>query len=51
MKILISNALIDSYFSQHEFVSVNNVLREYDHMEEEVKNLKSSTVHQGLYFI
>ena len=28
-----------------------NVLREYDHMEEKVKNFKSSTVHQGLYFI
>ena len=29
IEVLISKALIDSYISQDEFVSVNNVLREY----------------------
>ena len=28
---------MDSYFSHDEFVSVNNVLREYDEMKEEIK--------------
>ena len=30
MKVLISKALINSYISHDEFVSVNNVLREYN---------------------
>ena len=29
-KVLISKALINSYISHHEIVSVNNVLREYN---------------------
>ena len=33
-----SKALIDSYISHDEFVSVNNVLREYNEMKEENKN-------------
>ena len=37
IEFLISKALIDSYFSHDEFVSVNNVLREYDEMKEEIK--------------
>ena len=28
-----------------DFVSVNNVLKEYDDMNQAVKNLKTSTVH------
>ena len=43
---LISNALINSYNSRNEFVSVNSVLKEYNDMKEEIKNLKTSTVHQ-----
>ena len=31
-------ALIDSYISHDKFVSVNNVLREYNEMKEEMKN-------------
>ena len=34
IEVLISKALIDSYISHNEFVSVNNVLREYN----EIKN-------------
>ena len=30
IKVLISKAVIGSYISHHEFVSVNNVLKEYD---------------------
>ena len=36
-KVFISNALIDSY-SHEKFVSVNNVLREYNEIEEQRKN-------------
>ena len=34
---LISKDLIDSDISHDEFVSVNNVLKEYDDMKEEIK--------------
>ena len=37
IEVLISKALIDSYISHDEFVSVNNVLREYYEMKEEIK--------------
>ena len=37
IKFLISKALINSYISHNEFVSVNNVLIEYKKMEDEVK--------------
>ena len=33
-----SKALIDSYINHNEFFSVNNVLREYSQIEEEIKN-------------
>ena len=39
---LTSNALIDSYISHDEFVSVNNVSREYNEMKVVIKNLKTS---------
>ena len=42
----ISMALIDSYISHNEFISVNNVLRKYDDMREEMEDLKTSTVHE-----
>ena len=42
IEIQISKALIDSYISQDEFVSVNNVLREYNKMKEETKNPETS---------
>ena len=37
IEILISKALIDSYISHDEFVSVNNVLRDYYEMKQEIK--------------
>ena len=42
IEVLISKALIDSYISHNEFVSVNNVLREYNEMKNEIKNLEIS---------
>ena len=35
---MISKALIDLYINYDEFVSVNNKLREYNEMKEEIKN-------------
>ena len=43
-EVLISKASIDSNINHNEFVSINNVLEEYDHMKEEIKNLKTETV-------
>ena len=42
IEVLISKALIDLYISHDEFVSVNNVLREYNEMKKKKKNLKTS---------
>ena len=36
-EILISKVLIDSYISHDQFTSINNVLREYNEMKEEIK--------------
>ena len=41
-EILISKALIDSYISHGKLVSINNVLREYNEMKEEIKNPETS---------
>ena len=38
--VLILKALIDSYISHDEFVSVNNVLTESNNLKEEIKSLK-----------
>ena len=46
IEVLISKALTDSYISHDQFVSVNDALREYDDMKEEIKNLKTSTINQ-----
>ena len=44
--MLIYRASIDLYIISHdEFVSVNDVLREYDDMKEEIKNIKTSRVY------
>ena len=37
IEVLISKALIDSNISHGEFVLINNVLKEYDGMKEEIK--------------
>ena len=41
IEVLISKALIDSNISHGEFVLINNVLREYDNMKDEIKNLNT----------
>ena len=38
IKVSISKALIDSYISHDNFVSINNALREYNEMKKEIKN-------------
>ena len=40
--ILISNTLTDSNISHDEFVPINNVLREYNEMKEEIENPETS---------
>ena len=42
IEVLISNALIDSRISHDELVLINNVLKEYDEITEEKKNLRRS---------
>ena len=37
IEVLISKTLINSYISHDEFGSVNNVLREYNEIKEEIK--------------
>ena len=39
---LFSKALIDSYISHEEFISVKNVLRKYYEIKKEIKNPKLS---------
>ena len=41
-EVLIFKALIDSYINHDEFVSVNNILREYNDMKNEIKNTETS---------
>ena len=41
MEVLVSNALIDSIISHDEFVLINNILKEYIEMKQEIKNLKT----------
>ena len=38
LDVLISKALIDSLISHDEFVLINNVLKEYNRMKEEIKS-------------
>ena len=42
IEVFISKVLINSYVNHYEFVYVNNVLREYNKMKEEIKNPKNS---------
>ena len=39
LEVLISKALIDSNISHDQLVLMNNVLKEYDDMKEEIRNL------------
>ena len=42
IKVLISKALIDSYISHDEFISINNLWREYYEVKEEIKYSRTS---------
>ena len=42
IEVLISEALIDSYVSHDEFILANDVLRQYDEENEEIKHLETS---------
>ena len=42
IEFLISNALIVLYISHDEFVSINNVLREYNDTKKDMKNPETS---------
>ena len=44
-KVLISKALMDSVINLDEFVLINNVLKEYNKMNKEIKNLMIYVVH------
>ena len=41
IEVLISKALISSIISHDEFVLINNMLKEYNKIKEEMKNLKT----------
>ena len=41
IEVLIYKALIDSNLSHSEFNLINNVLKVYDYMKKEIKNLKT----------
>ena len=41
IEVLISKVLIDSNITHDEFVSTNNVLKEYDNVKEETNNLRT----------
>ena len=41
IEVLIFKTLIDSVNSYDEFVLINNVLKEYNEMKEEIKHLKT----------
>ena len=49
IEVLISKALIASYISHNEFVSVNTVLREYNEMKKGIKNPESSVEYTNKY--
>ena len=44
-EVVFSKALIDSYISHDEVISVNNVIKEYGEMKEVIKNPESSKSH------
>ena len=46
IEVLISKALIDSVISHGEFFLINNALKEYNEMKEEIKNLNTQTVYR-----
>ena len=51
IKVVITKALIYSFINHEEFVSVNNVLREYDEEKEEIKNREFSMEDVNIWLI
>ena len=49
IEVLISKASIDSDISHDKIVLINNVLKEYADMKEEIKSLKSSSSFERSY--
>ena len=49
VEVLISKALSDSFISHHEFVLVNNILREYDVWKKKLKVLKLNRRFWSIY--
>ena len=47
IEVLISKALIDSYISHDEFVSINNALREYNEMKKKILKLLWNTLYKN----
>ena len=47
IEVLISNALIDPVICHDELVLIYNVLKEYDKIKEEIKNLRTSGSTEG----
>ena len=43
IEVLISKALIESVISHDNFVLINNVLKEYNEMKDEIKTLKTES--------
>ena len=41
IELLIFNPSIDSVIGHDEFILINNALKEYDKIKEEIKNLKT----------
>ena len=50
IEVLISKALIDSNISHDEFVLINNVLKEFYDMKEEIKNSNKLYIKQCLSY-
>ena len=45
IEVLISKSLIDSHICNNEFVSVNNLVREYNETKDEIKNPEALVEH------
>ena len=41
-EVLISKALIDLYINHDEFISINNVLKEYDEIKEKIRGFNKN---------
>ena len=51
VEVLISKPLIDSNINNEEFVLINNILKEYEEMEEDFKHFKISIACRVFYSI